>query len=201
MNPAVTLRVATAADIDTLIDLMVVSSWGGMRTAWTRAQSRSQIRQAPQTWQQKARVELADAQCEIGYARFVVAEFEQRIAGMVLFNVIGSTDDIKPALAPPEQVSALTLIKGARDSLFIRELAVADWARGQGVASGFLDLADRVRASNTLFRVTLIVNDANGPAHKLYLKHGYAAVDHAPSVGHPTFEDGSTMLLMQKKGA
>ena len=193
MKLAVTFRVANAADISTLIDLMVVSSWGGMRTAWTRAQSRSQ------TWQERARIELSDAHCEIGYARFVVAEFEQRIAGMVLFNVIGSTDDIKPALAPPEQVSALRLIKVARDSLFIRELAVADWARGQGVATGFLELADRVRASNTLSRITLIVNDANGPAHKLYLKHGYAAVEHAPSVGHPTFEDGSMMLLMQKK--
>jgi ribosomal protein S18 acetylase RimI-like enzyme len=192
MSIPVTFRVATAADVSVLIDLMVISSWGGMRTAWMRAKSHHQ------TWQERGHAELTDAACEIGYPRFVVADLDGRIAGMVLFNVIGNTDDIKPKLALPEQEGALTLIKEARDSLFIRELAMADWARGQGLASEFLDLAERVCASNKLSRVTLIVNDANGPAHKLYLKQGYVAVEHVPSIGHPTFEDGSMLLLMQK---
>jgi GNAT superfamily N-acetyltransferase len=192
MSIPVTFRVATSADVSTLSELMVVSSWGGMRTAWLRAKSHYQ------TWQQRGHAELSDADCEIGYPRFVVAELEGRIAGMVLFNVIGNTDDINSNRAAPEQAGALKLIKEARDSLFIRELAMAEWARGQGLATEFLGLADRVCVSNKLSRVTLIVNDANGPAHKLYLKHGYVAVDNAPSVGHPTFEDGSMLLLMQK---
>jgi ribosomal protein S18 acetylase RimI-like enzyme len=193
MSAPVTFRTATEADVEQLIDLMVISSWGGIQNAWKNSA------RAGESWQDRARAELSDPACEIGYTRFLLAECDSSIAGMMLLNAMGSTDMLSVQSSPPEYASAIYLMKEARYSLFIRELAVQEWARGQGLATEFLTIAARVAQRQDISRVTLIVNDANGPAHKLYLKHGYEQVAEAVSTGHPKFGDGSMLLLLEKK--
>jgi ribosomal protein S18 acetylase RimI-like enzyme len=193
MDKPFRLRVATNADIPTLLELMLVSSHGGIRTAWER------VRSEGETWRQRGLAELGNAACEIGYTRFIVSEIGDRVAGMMLINMIGRTDDLNPNAEPPEQRGAVALIKAARHSVFIRELAIFDWARGQGLGQSFIDLAANLATSNNHDRVTLIVNDANGPAHKLYVKTGFAMTAAEASIGHPTFPDGSMLLLMERK--
>jgi ribosomal protein S18 acetylase RimI-like enzyme len=193
MSSPVTFRSAGPDDIEELVDLMLVSSWGGIRAAWDRARS------PHQTWRDRGRSELSDADGEIGYARFVVAETDGRLAGMVLLNMVGDTHRLSVNEAPPTERPALGLIREARNSLFIRELATAEWARGKGLATEMIELSERVAAGNAVERVTLIVNDANGPAEKLYLKLGYAGCAEAPSLGHPRFPDGSRLILMEKR--
>ncbi|MGL4636730.1 MAG: GNAT family N-acetyltransferase, partial [Beijerinckiaceae bacterium] len=124
---------------------------------------------------------------------------EGEIAGMMLLNAMGSTDMLSLNQALPEHVGAIYLMKDARYSLFIREIAVSEWARGRGVAKEFLAIAERVADKQDIDRITLIVNDSNGPAHKLYVKQGYSQVAEAPSVGHPKFDDGSMLLLLEKR--
>jgi ribosomal protein S18 acetylase RimI-like enzyme len=192
MQPTITFRAAQPGDIDTLLDLMMVSSWGGIRKAWER------VRAPHETWRDRGLAELADAQCEIGYPRFVVAEADGRLGAMVLLNSIGDTNGLNPALEPPEQSGAVALIREARFSVFIRELAVADWMRGRGIARSFLDLSERIAHSNGLKRTSLIVNDSNRPAQKLYESVGFRMIDSRPSIGHPAFDDGSMLLLMVK---
>ncbi len=192
MDQTVTFRGAHHADIPVLLDMMMMSSWGGIRKAWER------VRSPNETWRDRGLTELGDVQCEIGYSRFVVAELEGRIGGMVLLNSLGDTSSLDPAREPPEQAGALALIKEARQSIFVRELAVADWLRGQGIARSFLDLSERIALSNGFGRVTLIVNDANAPAHRLYDSVGFKTVAARPSIGHPAFDDGSMLLLMAK---
>jgi ribosomal protein S18 acetylase RimI-like enzyme len=185
-------RSARAEDIEPLIDLMLVSSWGGIRNAWERARS------PHQTWRDRGRIEIGDADGEIGYSRFVVAESGGRIAGMMLLNLMGDTGRIDTSAVVPEERGALDLIRLARNSLFIREIATAEWARGRGLGREFIALAERIAISNAARRITLIVNDANGPAEKLYRKLGYVACAEVPSIGHPRFPDGSRLLLMEK---
>jgi ribosomal protein S18 acetylase RimI-like enzyme len=192
MSLSVQFRGATVGDVPALLDLMVISSWGGMRDAWTR------VSEPGETWRQRGALELADVHCEIGYPRFVVAEKEGRLAGMILLNLVGDTSAMDPSRELPEQAAAVALIKAARQSLFIREFAVAEWARGQGLAKEFLKLAESLTVSNNLRRVTLIVNDANAPAHALYRKTGYRQSSQEPSIGHPSFPDSSMLLLMEK---
>jgi ribosomal protein S18 acetylase RimI-like enzyme len=192
MSLSVQFRGAVPGDVPALLDLMVISSWGGIRDAWTRASAPGE------TWQQRGEAELADAGCEIGYSRFVVAEKDGRLAGMILLNLVGDTAAMDPSREPPEQAAAVALIKAARQSLFIREFAVAEWARGQGLAKEFLRLAESLTLSNNLRRVTLIVNDANAPAHALYRKTGYRQSSQEQSIGHPSFPDSSMLLLMEK---
>jgi ribosomal protein S18 acetylase RimI-like enzyme len=193
MTVPVTFRVATSDDIEQLIDLMVVSSWGGIRQAWER------VRQGAETWRDRGRAELSDKECEVGYGRFVVADAGGRIAAMALFNLIGSTDDIHPADGSDSDAAALRLIKRSSHSLFVREIATADWARSKGLACELIGLAERIAESNRQDRVTLIVNDANAGAARLYRKLGFHAIAEDASIGHPAFADNSRLLLMEKR--
>jgi ribosomal protein S18 acetylase RimI-like enzyme len=192
MSPVCNLRLAAPEDVEALLDLMVVSSWGGIRAAWSR------VKAPGETWKQRGLSELSDASCEIGYPRFVISEVDGKIAGMVLLNLLSDTSGLDPAREPPEQAGAVALIKLAKHSIFVRELAVVEWARGRGLAQSLLELAESLAESNNLGRMTLIVNDANGPAHRLYLKLGFKAVESCPSLGHPAFDDGSMLVLMEK---
>jgi ribosomal protein S18 acetylase RimI-like enzyme len=192
MALSVTFRSATADDIEVLIDLMVVSSWGGIRDAWDRA------RTGGQTWRDRGRIEIADRDSEIGFARFIVAEAERGIAAMVLLNMVGDTGGIGLRGVAPEEQGALRLIRKAAHSLFIREIATAEWARGRGLASELLSLAERVAQGNGVSRMTLIVNDANAAAERLYLGRGFSCAAEEASLGHPRFPDGSRLLLMEK---
>jgi GNAT superfamily N-acetyltransferase len=192
MAGPVTFRSATSADVESLIDLMIISSWGAIRNAWAAS-----VRSG-ETWRDRARNEVGEAKCEIGYSRFVIAECDGEIAGMILLNAMASTDMISDQESPPEHAGAIYLMKEARFSLFIRELAVHEWARGRGIAQSFLELAERVALSNGNVRVTLIVNDANGRAHGLYLKNAFRQIAEVPSVGHPSFDEGSMLLLLEK---
>jgi ribosomal protein S18 acetylase RimI-like enzyme len=185
-------RAARADDVPALLDLMVISSWGGIIDAWER------VRSAGETWQQRGHAELSDTECEIGYNRFVVADSKDGLAGMILLNVVGDTSAMNPRLEPLEQAGAVALIKAAEHSLFIREFAIAEKARRHGLAKEFMALSERLAQSNGLKRVTLIVNDANHAAHSLYQKSGFAERDQRPSVAHPHFPDTSTLILMDK---
>ncbi len=192
MSLAVTFRSARSDDVEHLIDLMMTSSWGGIRAAWERARSPGE------TWRDRGRAELGDPDGEIGFTRFVVADSGGRVAAMMLVNLIGDTSALNTANAIEQERGALRLIKLARHSLFIREIATADWARGRGIGRELMALAERIAASHGVPRVTLIVNDANGPAEKLYRRLGYVAAGEEASLGHPRFPDGSRLLLMEK---
>ncbi len=193
MDSPFQFRAAMASDVDILVDLMMVSSWGGIRAAWER------VRSPRETWRQRGAAEIADVGCEIGYSRFVVAEQDRRIAGMILLNFLGDTSMLDPEAEPPEQEGVLSLIKQAHHSVFVREIAVLDWARGRGLATAFLALADGIAESRGDGRVTLIVNDQNRPAHRLYDARGFRTVASTPSIGHPAFSDASSLLLMEKR--
>ncbi|MGL4635564.1 MAG: GNAT family N-acetyltransferase, partial [Beijerinckiaceae bacterium] len=146
MSSSVRFRTAQEADVARLIDLMVISSWGGIKNAWSGSAK------AGETWRDQAQAELSDPTCEIGYSRFVLAEYEGEIAGMMLLNAMGSTDMLSVNQALPEHVGAIYLMKEARYSLFIREIAVYEWARGRGLAKEFLAIAERVASKQDIDR-------------------------------------------------
>ncbi|MGL5115853.1 MAG: GNAT family N-acetyltransferase [Beijerinckiaceae bacterium] len=195
MSGDLSFRSGTLRDVDALVDLLVMSSWGGIREAWER------VRAPGESWRQRGRIEVSDAGCELGYPRFVVAEIEGRIAGMMLLNLLGSQPIHDIDDTPPQQQGAFALMRQASDSLFVRELAVAPFARGRGVGREFLGLADTLARNNGRVPVTLIVNDANSPALKLYASCGYREKAVEPCIGHPTFADGTMLLLMEKREA
>ncbi len=192
MDHEISFRTARQDDIAVLLELMMISSWGGIRAAWER------VKGPRESWRDRGLAELTDADCEIGYSRFVLAEVGGRIAGMALLNRIADTSSLRPDLEPPEQAGAVALIKQASMSIFIRELAIAEWIRGRGLGRSFLEVAGEIAVGQGLDRVTLIVNDANAAAHRLYTTSGFKMVGSRPSIGHPAFDDGSMLLLMEK---
>jgi GNAT superfamily N-acetyltransferase len=194
MSGDLSFRSGTLRDVDALVDLLVMSSWGGIRNAWER------VRAPGESWRERGRLEVSDAGCELGYPRFIVAEIDGRMAGMMLLNLLGSQFILPDDETPPEQHGAFALMRKAADTLFVRELAVAPFARGRGIARAFLALADDLARGNGRVPVTLIVNDANAPALKLYLDCGYRETAAEPCLGHPTFADGTMLMLMEKRG-
>jgi ribosomal protein S18 acetylase RimI-like enzyme len=188
----VQLRAATADDVESIIDLMLISSWGGMRAAWER------VKLPGETWRDRARAEVGDATSDVGFSHCVMADNKVRCVGLLLLNNIGETSQLDTRGIPAAHAGPLELMKLAGHSMFVRELAVAEAARGQGIASTFLEFAEQVGRSHGAGRVTLMVNDANGTALKLYQRKGYGLVTERPSVDHPSFPDGSMLLLMQK---
>lgn len=203
MSLQVRFRSATLADVPELMTLMVQSSFGGIREAWKKAA------RPGESWEQRGLAELSDTDCEIGFRHFIVAEAladcvpqppaGTRLAGMVLLNALADTSRIDPQRESPEHVGSMILIKKAAHSLFIREFAVAEWARRQKLAQEFITLTTSIASSHQLAAVTLIVNDANTPAYKLYQGCGFRQMDLQPSHGHPVFADSSMLLLMRKE--
>jgi ribosomal protein S18 acetylase RimI-like enzyme len=185
------LRAATQEDVESIIDLMLMSSWGGMRAAWERVSKQGE------NWRDRARAEVADLSSDIGYPHCVLAVDGSRPLGLMLLNNIGDTRQLDTRGVPPIHVGPLELMKLASNSLFVRELAVVEQARGKGIASTFLEFALQVGRSHDVPRVTLMVNDANGSALKLYERKGYRRIAERPSIDHPFFPEGSMLLLME----
>ncbi len=193
MSHAFTLRQATDADVEQLIDLMLVSSWGGMQKAWERV--------APKAlgWRGQARAELRDLSCDLGLPNFVVAAQGDRLAGMILFNFFDDMAYVQPEDAAPELRETLVLLKQAANSIFIREIGVAQFARGTGVGRGLLTFADTMWEPHVLDRLTLLVNSENLHAMRVYAGRGFVEAARAPSTDHPGFSDLSYKILMEKR--
>jgi ribosomal protein S18 acetylase RimI-like enzyme len=193
MTHEITLRKATEADLEPLIDLMLVSSWGGMQVAWERV--------APEGWgwRKQARAELLDLGCDLGLPNFVVAARGDEVAGMILFNFFDDMAYVRPENAEPDLRETLTLLKKAAHSIFIREIAVAEAARGVGVGRILLTFAESMWRSQAQDRLTLLVNSENAHAKLVYGKRGFCEAARAPSKKHPSYSNASFIILMEKK--
>jgi ribosomal protein S18 acetylase RimI-like enzyme len=186
------IRAATPDDVENIIDLMLISSWGGMRAAWER------VKHHGETWRDRGRAEVGDSSSDVGYPHCIMAGEGSERLGFLLLNNIGDTSQLDVHGVPPAHAGPLELMKLASNSIFVRELAVMEQARGRGIASSFLDFAEQVAKSHRVPRVTLMVNDANGPALKLYERKGFRRIAERPSIDHPSFPDGSMLWLMEK---
>jgi ribosomal protein S18 acetylase RimI-like enzyme len=194
MSLEITLRQACEADVEPLIELMLVSSWGGMQGAWGRV--------APQgmDWRDQARAELLDLNCDLGLPNFVVAANGDEVVGMILFNFFDDMHHIQPERAGPELRETLSLLKKAAHSVFIREIAVDARARGQGVGRILLAFAEDLWRPHALDRLSLLVNSENTHAMDVYAGRGFVETARAPnSINHPSYSNASFKILMEKR--
>jgi ribosomal protein S18 acetylase RimI-like enzyme len=194
MSLEITLRQARDNDVDPLIDLMLVSSWGGMKMAWER------VAPTGTCWRDQARAELLDYKCDLGLPHFVVAERGDETLGMVVLNFFSDMDFIQPELADPEQRDTLILLKKAAHSIFIREIAVVESARGQGVGRMLLAFAEKVWRPHAFDTLSLLVNSENTHALDVYRKRGFVETARAPNASnHPSYSSGSFKIMMEKR--
>ncbi|WP_316013637.1 GNAT family N-acetyltransferase [Roseobacter sp. HKCCA0434] len=104
-----------------------------------------------------------------------------------------------PALFRPLQ----ELENRALDSWYVNVLACLPAARGQGIGSRLLLLAERIAMAQGIGRLSLIVSSGNAGARRLYDRHGFAEVARAPLVkeGWETGSDAWILLARPVAGA
>jgi GNAT superfamily N-acetyltransferase len=187
------LRIGNPADVEQLIDLMLVASWRGMEAAWVRDA------RVGQPWRDVARAALRDPEGEFSAARCLVATAgdDGLVLGMALVNTF--RERLKPETGGTEETRAVVgLINHALPGLIIRELGVRADSRGQGVATRLLERAGQLAAHAGLGRVALTVNSENTAARALYLKLHFADVAEIEGPPHPHWSAASRLLLMAK---
>lgn len=89
----------------------------------------------------------------------------------------------------------------APGSWYINALAVLPERRGEGLGSRLLGEADRLAARARASTISLIVDDANDGAKRLYARHGYVEVARRPAIPVPGgAEHADWVLLVRKAG-
>jgi ribosomal protein S18 acetylase RimI-like enzyme len=123
----------------------------------------------------------------------------EEVAGMLL----GSRDPDEPPPMPaglPDYIVPFFELAGeAPGAWYISMLAVhAPW-RGKGLGRRLLDLAEEKRAETNGRGLSLIVEDINDGARRLYERHGFAVRATRPMIPFPNGQPkGKDWLLMVK---
>jgi ribosomal protein S18 acetylase RimI-like enzyme len=77
-------------------------------------------------------------------------------------------------------------------------LAAAPDARGRGLGSGLLALAERIAEAEGISRITIVVSDANAGARRLYARFGYAEAARRPMAWDGPRIAGRNWVLLAK---
>ena len=176
------LRRATMADADTIVELIDISSQGGIAEDYRRVYG------AGTNWKQQARYDVLRRGSELGFELAVLAMIGKKVAGGMVLNPL--LPDANLLNDQDERIKPLgRLMLRVAGSLLIREIAVFPASRGQGVARSMIGLAREHAKATTLKCVSLTVNASNLPALALYETEGFKEVDRVEHLG-------GTLILM-----
>jgi ribosomal protein S18 acetylase RimI-like enzyme len=103
------------------------------------------------------------------------------------------TEDMPPLFRPLQ-----TLENQALSTWYVNVLATLPEARGRGLGSGLLGIAERMAEDAGLQAMSVIVADNNDRARRLYAAKGYAETSEAPMVRNGWSTDGRAWILMTK---
>jgi GNAT superfamily N-acetyltransferase len=190
--PAFSLRAATSDDVGPLVELMLVSSHGGLADAF------AEEAKPREGWRQAARRIVGDRDAELGFGNVVIAESAGKPVGMVLLNALPEAEIAPDAQGGPLRLRLTELLNRALPAMMIREIAVDEAWRGRGVARALLDAAAILAGNTGLPRLTLTVNEANTGALAAYRRLGFALVARGPCFPHRHWPASAATLLMQR---
>lgn len=156
------LRLATEADGPVLAALIDHASHGLALHAW-----RGMTEDGGDPWAAGAERQRARARDGLW---FVADEGAGPVAGLlaVLPAVEAPPPDLPPVFRPLVELEAL-----APDALYVNALAALPEARGRGLGTRLLGLAEDIARARGRPRLSLIVADDNAGARRLYARAGY----------------------------
>jgi len=128
------------------------------------------------------------------YQNCTVAEVAGKVVGMLVafpMHVDPTEEQSDPVLAP-------YAILEEDDSYYICGVALFSAARGQGVGSQFMQLAEQQALEKKLNKLSLIVFEQNAGAKRLYVRLGYREVAREPVYPHPLIHYTGDAILMVK---
>jgi ribosomal protein S18 acetylase RimI-like enzyme len=194
MGPNVRFRQARESDALDLACLIDCASRGLALWLWStlRAPGQSSI----EVGRQRIRTNTASP---LHYGTFTVAEIDGTIAGALTGRSIplryerGDSADLPDAFAPVLELEAV-----AAGSWYLHVVAVYPEFRGQGVGSALLSKAEEIAHLAVAPQISLIVEEINARALKLYLQHGFREWARRPYIPFPGSMDEGDWILLKK---
>jgi len=123
---------------------------------------------------------LEDEQRYNSYKGVIIAEYNQRIIGMLqaYSNIHHKIDDEMSSIIPGERLEQLKEFYDSRvdNSLLINAMYVDEKFRRQGVASKLISMAREEASSLGFDKLSLFVLADNIPAQKLYESNGFKTI-------------------------
>lgn len=133
------------------------------------------------------------------YGTFTVAEIDGALAGALTGRLIplpyhrGDCADLPEVYRPVLELEAV-----AAGSWYLNVVAVYPEFRGRGIGSSLLGKAEEIARLSGAPRTSLLVEEANGGALQLYLKHGFREWARRPYIPFPGSTDAGDWLLLGK---
>ena len=192
----ITTRSARKSDAAEIALLVNIAVHGGMARGWARAD------EVEGTYDpiEIGRLDMMDDDSEFGWTSVTMAEVDGEVVGMLLGYRKDDTFEPVPAsvtgfMRPIEELEA-----EANGRWFISMLGVHLKWRGHGVGGQLLEVAEVKRTETKANAVSLIVEDGNEGARRLYERRGYSVRATRPMVRFPGGgPDGRDWLLMVKE--
>ena len=196
MSDRIVTRPATKADATEIALLVNIATHGGIGIGWAHAEGAD----AAYDPAEMGRLEMLTDD-EFGWRNVTMATTSDgEIAGMLLGYPEPEVKRQVPANTMAFMVPILELEYEAVGTWFISMLGVHIGWRGKGVGSALLDVAEVKRGASHARGLSLIVEDVNSDARRLYERRGFAVRDQRPMGRYPTGEaPGKNWLLMVKE--
>jgi len=194
MTARATTRPARKSDAAEIALLVNIAVHGGMARGWAHSD------EAEGTYDpiEVGRLDMMTDD-EFGWRNCTMAEVDGEVAGMMLgyrkadaFTAVGP--EVTGFMRPIEELEA-----EANGTWFISMLGVHVGWRSKGIGSQLLEVADVKRDETDASGVSLIVEDTNDGARRLYERHGYAVSISRPMVGYPGGGPGGRDWLLMVK--
>jgi ribosomal protein S18 acetylase RimI-like enzyme len=195
MNANVRLRQAQESDALDLACLIDSASRGLALWLWSTLREPGQS--TIEVGRHRIRTRTASP---LHYKAFTVAEIGGAIAGALTGRVIpvpyerGDSADLPDVFAPLLELEAV-----AAGSWYLNVISVYPEFRGQGLGSALLSKAEEIARLAEAPRTSLIVEEANAGALKLYLRYGFGEWARRPYIPFPDSMDEGDWILLKKE--
>lgn len=196
MSTEVTFRPATKLDASDIALLTNVATHGLVSDLWGSGKDAVGTHSPIEA----GRLSVLRDGDDFSWRNATMAESKGEIAGMLLGarepdEAPAIPDDLPDFLLPFDELRA----EVGLGTWYVSMLGVHVAWRGSGIGSKLLELADAKRVETGSRGLSLVVEDANAGARRLYERHGYAVRATRPIVKFPSGQpDGTEWLLMVK---
>jgi ribosomal protein S18 acetylase RimI-like enzyme len=188
------LRPARSSDAADLACLVDSASRGLALWLWTRFRSPGQS--AIEVGRQRI---LTLTASPTYFATFTITEVGGAVVGALTGRLIpipyarGDSADLPDPFAPLLELEAV-----ASGSWYLNIIAVYPEFRGIGIGSMLLGRAEELARAAGASQISLIVEESNAGAHKLYLRHGFVEWARRRNVPFPGSTDEGDLILLRK---
>ena len=192
---AITIRAAIPRDAADMAALVDIAGHGLPAWLWGGAVKRGEAFSAFEVGRSRA---LRD-EGAFSWRNAQMAEFDNDTAGLLVgYREPDEPEDedladIDPILRPLFELEAL-----AASTWYINVLAVYAEYRGKGVGSALIGEAERLGRAANATGLSLIMQDDNGEALKVYERHGFTTAAARPYVRFAPGSSAKNWLLMTK---